>query len=77
MIASPADLLTGATHPSRIGWKVERMGTYVVVKLDGAMTSAILPLTRGQAKHMIREIEKALAEMEGGDKAKPRKGANP
>lgn len=70
MIASPADLLTGATLPSRIGWKVERMGNYVVFKLDGALNSAILPLTKGQAKSVIREIERALGEMEGRGKPK-------
>ena len=57
----------GVTLPKRIDWKVERMGNYVLLRLDGGMHSAILPLTKGQAKSVVREIEGALAKMENRD----------
>jgi hypothetical protein len=57
---------TGITHPKHIEWSVERMGNYVLLKLDGGMHSAIMPLSKGQAKSVVREINRALEKMEKG-----------
>lgn len=65
-----AKMLSGNPHP--LEWRVERMGEYVVLHIEGQLNHAIMPFKKGQAKSVIKAMQGALDQMEKGSKANDR-----
>jgi hypothetical protein len=54
----------GEGQPVPIEWTVERFGSYVLLKVSGQQTTAILPLKAEQAREMTRQMKLVLREIE-------------
>jgi hypothetical protein len=52
--------------------KVERMGPYCVLRVTGQLHGVILPMRLGQARRVLRDMERVIAQIEEAKSPTPK-----